>query len=87
MKISAIASRGAKRDFVDLYVVAKGFGLPALLELFRQKFALAQYNMVHILKSLAYFADAEKDPMPHMLIPLTWDEVTQFFRREVPRLL
>jgi Nucleotidyl transferase AbiEii toxin, Type IV TA system len=87
MKISAIASRGAKRDFVDLYVVAERFGLPALLELFRQKFAVAHYNTVHVLKSLAYFADAEKDPMPHMLISLTWDEVTQFFMREVPRLL
>jgi hypothetical protein len=87
MKISAIASRGAKRDFVDLYVVAKRFGLPALLQLFQKKFALAHYNAVHVLKSLTYFVDAEKDPMPHMLISLTWDEVTQFFTREVPRLL
>jgi nucleotidyltransferase AbiEii toxin of type IV toxin-antitoxin system len=87
MKISAIASRGAKRDFVDLYVVANRFGLPALLELFRQKFAAAHYNIVHVLKSLVYFADAEKDPMPHMLIPLVWDEVTQFFTREVPPML
>ena len=87
VKISAIASRGAKRDFVDLYVLAKRFGLHELLELFRQKFAVAHYNRVHVLKSLAYFADADKDPMPHMLIPLTWDEVTQFFTREVPHLL
>ena len=87
MKISAIASRGAKRDFVDLYVLAKRFGLHELLELFGQKFAVAYYNRVHVLKSLAYFADAEKDPMPHMLIPLTWEKVTQFFTREVPHLL
>jgi hypothetical protein len=24
--------------------------------------------------------------MPHMLVPLAWDEVKQFFLQEVPRL-
>ena len=40
----------------------------------------------HILKSLTFFNDAEKDPMPHMPIPLEWDEVKEFFRRRAPQL-
>jgi hypothetical protein len=31
--------------------------------------------------------DAEKDPVPDMLIPLSWDAVKSFFLGEAPRLL
>ena len=86
MKISAIASRGTKRDFVDLYISAQQFGLQNLLQWFDRKYTQARYNKLHILKSLTFFGDAEKDPMPHMLVPLAWDEVKQFFLQEVPRL-
>ena len=87
MKVSAIASRGTKRDFVDLYVSAQRFGLTEVLHLFDRKYAQTHYSRIHILKSLTFFGDAEKDPMPHMLIPLEWDEVKQFFLREVRRVL
>ncbi len=36
MKLSALASRGSRRDFVDLYVVAREFGIPQLLDLFHR---------------------------------------------------
>jgi len=87
MKISAIASRGTKRDFVDLYVSAQRFGLTNLLQWFDRKYAQTRHNKLHILKSLTFFDDAEKDPMPHMLVPLDWNEVKQFFRREVAQFL
>ena len=86
MKISAIAGRGTKRDFVDLYTVSRQYGVPQVLEWFKEKFAQANYSTIHILKSLTYFEEAEKDPMPDMLIPLSWEEVKQFFSSEVPRL-
>jgi hypothetical protein len=87
MKISAIGSRGTKRDFVDLYIVAQQYNLPELIRLFKKKFSLTPYNNVHILKSLAYFNDAESEPMPDMLVPISWDTVKQFFTFEVPKLL
>lgn len=86
MKLSALASRGTRRDFVDLYAASKGYGLGQLLEFFRQKYAQANYSLIHVLKSLTYFEDAEKEPMPAMLVPLSWEEVKQFFREEIPRL-
>ena len=86
MKISAISSRGTKRDFVDLYMMAKSEGLGTLLGHFQKKFAQANYNLVHVLKSLVYFDDAEKDPMPDMLAPLSWEEVKQFFLTLVPKI-
>lgn len=87
MKISAISSRGNKRDFIDLYLVAQQYNLAELFKLFKQKFSLTPYNNVHILKSLTYFTDAELEPMPDMLVSLLWDSVKQFFISEVPKLL
>lgn len=86
MKLSAIAARGARRDFIDLYAVAKDLGLAPLLELFHRKYAQVRYNKVHLLKALLYFADAEREPMPDMIAPYSWEEVKEFFTREVPRL-
>jgi hypothetical protein len=56
--------------------------MDSLLSWFRTKFARTNYRMVHVLKSLAYFAEAEQDPMPHMLASLSWDDVKQYFASE-----
>ncbi|HEX9724464.1 MAG TPA: nucleotidyl transferase AbiEii/AbiGii toxin family protein [Vicinamibacteria bacterium] len=87
MKISAISSRGTRRDFTDLYWVCKTYGLDELLGLFERKYASVRFNRVHVLKSLVYFEDAEKDPPPALLIDLSWQELKDFFLREIPRLL
>ncbi len=87
MKIDAISARGKRRDFIDLYVASQRYGLKELLGLFEKKFAKARYNLAHVFKSLTYFDDAITDPMPALLIDISWDEVTHFFTTEVPRLL
>jgi len=87
MKMSAIAGRGTKRDFVDLYVSARRFGLANILQWFDRKYAQTHHNKLHLLKSLTFFDDAEKDPMPHMLVPLDWEEVKRFFIQGVPPLM
>jgi hypothetical protein len=87
MKISAIASRGTKRDFVDLYRLAQEYDLKQLLGWFKTKYSQTNYSVPHILKSLSYFEEAEQDPMPHMLMPLSWEGVKQFFASEAPGLI
>ncbi|MFB3922336.1 MAG: nucleotidyl transferase AbiEii/AbiGii toxin family protein [Terriglobia bacterium] len=87
MKLSAIASRGSKRDFIDLHVVAGRYGLRQVLEWFKEKLPRARYSRVHLLKSLTYFDDADCEPMPDMLAPVKWDEVKRFFSTEAPKLL
>jgi hypothetical protein len=87
MKLDAIASRSTRRDFVDLYVVARMYGLREILAWFDRKYAAAQVSRVHLFKALTYFDDAERQPMPDLLAPLTWDTVKRFFLTEVPRLL
>jgi hypothetical protein len=86
MKITAIASRGTKRDFIDLYIACQQFGLEPLLACFARKYVRTGYNRMHILKSLTFFDDAEKDPMPHMLIALDWNDVKRFFEQHAAKL-
>ena len=86
MKLSAIASRGTKRDFIDLYMTSKQYGVAQVLEWFRRKYADVNPSPTHLLKSLTWFEDAEKDPMPDLLGPLAWEAVKKFFRSEAPRL-
>jgi hypothetical protein len=87
MKLSAVASRGTRRDFVDLYVAANECSLRELLSLFVRKYAGVEYSRLHLLKSLTYFDDAEADPPLDMLTEISWDEVKDFFTRESAALL
>jgi len=84
MKISAISSRGSKKDFIDLFFICQQkISLEEILELFEKKYKSVNYNMTHILKSLFYFNDAEKEPMPKMLISTGWEEVKDFFKKTI----
>ena len=87
MKLSAVASRGTRRDFVDLYFAGQKYGLGDLLEIFQRKYAQVRYPHVHLLKSLTYFVDAEKDPMPDMLVGVDWKEIRAYFVREASKLV
>lgn len=82
MKLSEIASRGTRRDFLDLFAVARTHSLSALLEMFERKYRAVPHSRLHLLKSLVYFDDAEKDPLPQTLASSDWDEVKRFFVME-----
>jgi len=41
-----------------------------MLDLYRRKYATEDVG--HVLASLCYFDDAERDPMPEMLVPVDW---------------
>ncbi len=88
MKLDAIATRGKKRDFIDLYFMCRdSLPLREMLPLVEQKYEGVKYNFTHLLKSLVYFEDAEADPMPHMLKPASWPDVRRFFEQEAQSLL
>ena len=84
MKIDAISTRGAKRDFVDLYFICNsGYQLAELLNFYEKKYGKLASNIIHIQKSLVYFDDAELDEMPRMLKEITWKQVKEYFKDEV----
>ncbi len=87
MKIIAISQRGRKRDFVDLYYYCTVLEpLPAVVSRALRQYPGKDHNIPHIIKSLAYFDDAEGDPMPPLFFKASWDDIKKYFKQEVKKL-
>jgi hypothetical protein len=87
MKIEAIASRGARKDFYDLYFICQaGLGLEGALDAFQGRFAGAQPEIYHRLRALTDFDLAEQEPEPRLLSPMAFATVKAFFEHELRRL-
>ncbi|MDC8002101.1 nucleotidyl transferase AbiEii/AbiGii toxin family protein [Aequorivita todarodis] len=84
MKLNAISGRGSKKDFIDLYFLLKTFSLKEMIGLYNEKYEDGSQFLV--LKSLAYFEDAEKEGMPIMTKPLNWEDVKNTILRETVKL-
>ncbi len=82
-KLITISMRGSKKDFVDLYVILQTITLQELFKKLDEKYQDINYNHTHILKSLVYFEDADRQPMPRMHIALNWDEVKRVIVEKV----
>jgi predicted nucleotidyltransferase len=87
MKLSAISSRGSKKDFVDLYFLLQTYTLKEIFTAFVSKFEGIKYSELHFLRSLNYFEDAEKDPDPDFLKDVKWSSVKSFIQKEVIKYL
>ena len=81
MKLSAIAQRGSKKDFFDLFELIKRYTLTELLGFFMQKFP--SVDTFHIVRSLTWFEDAETEKDPRLLKKTTWKQVKTEIVRQV----
>lgn len=85
MKLAAIHDRSTRKDFIDLYALLEtGKDLGSLLELFLQKYPRASRE--HVVRSLVYFDDAERERMPRMRARWTWAAVKRRIRAAVADL-
>lgn len=89
MKLAAIARRGIRRDFWDLYALCTSrLTLADAVRAYQQRFGAAEADVYHVLRALTWFDDAEKEPvMPSGMDEGLWRAVKGFFAREAPRLL
>jgi predicted nucleotidyltransferase component of viral defense system len=85
MKLSAIANRGAKKDFYDIYFLLKRMTLKEMLDLFSQKFP--GLNHFHLLKSLIYFDDADEEANPKVFMKASWEQVKTKIEKSVHELM
>jgi nucleotidyltransferase AbiEii toxin of type IV toxin-antitoxin system len=83
MKLGAIISRGARRDFVDLYLLCRELPLAALFDLAEDKFGHVRDFPLQALKGLADLSQIEGEPMPRLAVPLEWSEVEDWLRTQV----
>lgn len=84
MKLAAIAGRGKKRDFYDLYFLLKQYSLDQLLQFYKSKYEDGSELMV--LRSLPYFDDADQDEEVVLIRPsIKWEDVKKSIAVEVKK--
>ncbi len=85
MKLSAIASRGSRKDFFDLHhLMTHGCSLDDCLRLYMEKYQ--NRDIGHVIRSLVYFADADGEPEVKMIRPVDWNHVKKDFEKWVKSL-
>ncbi len=85
MKLAAVAQRGSRKDFVDVYALGKRLTLQRMLRLYRQRYGVTDVG--HVIFALSYFDDAERERMPRMLAPWRWSLIKRTLQRRVGELV
>lgn len=85
MKLKAIAQRGSKKDFFDLYFLLEPMPLDNMISLFQQKFKM--HEVFHTVKSLSFFEDAEHFADPIVFDQsVTWEKVKATINMAIKKL-
>jgi len=84
MKLNAIAGRGSKKDFIDLYFLLQEYSLKEILSFYEQKYYDGSLFMVE--KSLTYFDDADQQLQPKMFRDFDWEDCKKTILGEVFKL-
>jgi hypothetical protein len=86
MKLAAIASRGSRKDFIDLWwLLTRYWSLAGSLEFFRAKFSTRDIG--HVVRSLVYFDEADAEPPLQLVSPIDWQAVKTDLRTWVSALV
>lgn len=75
MKFNSTMNRGSKKDFYDIVELLIHFSMEDLIAFHSKKYDFN--SQLILLKSLVYFDDAELEPDPVSLRPLSWTSVKQ----------
>lgn len=87
MKMVALVQRGARKDFTDLYFLDKEkISFEEILSLYPAKYSVKTYQPLVLIKSLGYFADAEREEMPKMFRMVSWEDIKNYFLRRQKEL-
>lgn len=84
MKMSAITSRSAYKDYVDLYVILQSISLTSLIDALRVK--MPTLDPILALKSLVYFDDINEEGIMYKTDPIPFSEIKADLERRVKEL-
>jgi hypothetical protein len=80
MKLVALAQRGSRKDFTDFYALGvRHTTLRQMLRWYREKYGAE--DVAHVLYSLSYFEDADRERMPRMLWAVDWRKIKETLRQ------
>ncbi|MBI5934710.1 MAG: nucleotidyl transferase AbiEii/AbiGii toxin family protein [Chloroflexi bacterium] len=86
MKLDALLSRAARKDFYDLYFICQKITLRQALDLALQKYPSIRDFEAQTVKRLTYFELAEQDADPTILRPVDWEAVKRFFIQQAKEI-
>jgi hypothetical protein len=73
LKLNAIAGRGAKKDFWDLYELLNTFSFEQMIGFYQHRYP--NNSLMMIVKSITYFAQADIEPDPTCRRNLKWETI------------
>ena len=79
MKLDALIGRGSRKDFYDVYVVARHIPMADLLEKGKEKYPYVRDFALMAVESMLQFENADRDRQPELLISVPWEEVRRYF--------
>jgi len=86
MKLDAVAGRGTRKDFYDMYFIASHISLDELFVRSMEKYPHSRGFGMRVLTALVDFDIADQQDEPILLQAVAWDQVKAFFAAEARRL-
>lgn len=79
MKLDAMLSRAARKDFYDLYFICKKISLLQIFDKAPQKYPSVRDFEAQTTKRLVYFDNAENESEPALVDSVSWQVVKEYF--------
>lgn len=86
MKLDALAGRGMRKDFYDIYAIAPHISLDDLFSRIDAKYPNSRTFPMRTLTALIDFDVADQQEEPTLLAPIQWSEVKHFCQSQARRL-
>jgi predicted nucleotidyltransferase component of viral defense system len=86
MKLDAMLSRAARKDFYDLYFICQNITLKELFEKANQKYSTVRDFETQAIKRLVYFENAENESEPSLFESVAWQTVKEFFIKQAKEI-
>lgn len=86
MKMDAVAGRGSRKDFYDLYFIARQIPLEEMLARGQDKYPYVRDFGMMVLTALTDFSIAEKQVDLNTTPEVAWNAVKQYFAQEGRRI-
>lgn len=86
MKLDALLSRAARKDFYDLYFICQTIPLEQVFDKSPQKYPSVRDFETQSVKRLVYFENAELEAEPAMLKRIDWQTVKEYFTKRVKKI-
>lgn len=86
MKLEAMLSRAARKDFYDLYFICKNITLKQLFKLSEQKYSSIRDFEAQVTKRLVYFENAESESALSLVQKASWQTIKEYFIKQAKEI-